>query len=98
MVVGAGSCQIDDKGAAERGNQKNRSREGTTFTDNFLSAKMSVKIQRSRGQDPGKGGYRGYRRYVRKPAAGKLRPLKKTKKGGGYLEDYPCKWSRYGVL
>ena len=52
MVVGPGSCQMDGKGAAERGNQENRSREGTTFTDNFLSAKLSVKIQRSRAQDP----------------------------------------------
>ena len=43
---------MDDKGAAGGGNQKNRSREGTTFTDNFLSAKLSVKNQRSRAQDP----------------------------------------------
>ena len=43
---------MDDKGAAGGGNQKNRSREGTTFTDNFLSAKMSVRIQWLWAQDP----------------------------------------------
>jgi len=43
---------MDGKGAAERGNQENRSREGTTFTDNFLSAKKSVKIQWLWTQDP----------------------------------------------
>ena len=51
-IASPGSCQMDGKGAAGGGNQKNRSREGTTFTDNFLSAKLSVKIQRLRAQDP----------------------------------------------
>ena len=45
---------MDGKGAAGGENQKNRSREGTTFTDNFLPAELSVKIQCLWARDPAK--------------------------------------------